>query len=535
MIPKDDLDFEYVKEALRRRFWYIVVPFFLVSTATVFYCIKAPRIYKSTTLLLVQAQEVPQDYVRSIVTSDTRSRLNTLREQVMSRPRLEEIIKTHELYPKLLAKQTIYDAIETMREHITVTTKNPEEYARAPAAFEISYEGEGAGKVKNVTAALADLFIGDNLKLRETQAAGTSKFLDRELERVRADLRKKEESVRQFKEKYSGLLPEQMESNYRILAQLQQHLDTINASMQQTEDRKVLLRTQIGTLDSIQSGAEGQEGDGVALGWDQNAATIHKLRQELESLRARYTDSHPDVLRLTATIANLEQEQKAQAAPPGGVEAGPSTTGGGENMMSLHRDDLLGQLSLIDKQLVALTNEKKEIQSEIGQYRKRIESGPKIEQLLVDLRRGYAEANESYQSLLQKKLQAELSENLERTQKGEQFVILESANLPQKPFKPDVLKLLSMGLMLALGSGLGLAFLLEYLDSSFRRSKDIENIAEIPVLVAIPIVSTARELRWKVVKKVGAIGALLSMTSVLLYALFTLWKVEPTAFQFLMN
>ena len=105
------MNLQYLKEAFIRRLWYIVLPFFMVCIATVGYCIKAPRLYKSSTLILVQPQEVPSDYVRPTVTSDARSRLNTLREQVMSRPRLQEIITKHDLYPTIRASDTMYDAL----------------------------------------------------------------------------------------------------------------------------------------------------------------------------------------------------------------------------------------------------------------------------------------------------------------------------------------------------------------------------------------------------------------------------------------
>ena len=200
--------------------------------------------------------------------------------------------------------------------------------------------------------------------------------------------------------------------------------------------------------------------------------------------------------------------------------------------MLVQREDFLSQLKLIDKQLAALAKEKKKTSRQIAQYRDRIEEGPKIENMFVDLRRDYNQANNTYQALLQKKLQAELAENLERTQKGEQFVILDPANLPQKPFEPNVRKIFSVGFMLALACGFGLAFLREYLDPTFWSSKDLESAVELPVLVSVPVVTTNQQRRWNMLKMAGAAGALVSMTSVLFYALLVLWKTHPTAFPF---
>ena len=521
MIPKDGMNLQYVKAAFLRRFWYIVLPFFAVSIATVGHCIKAPRLYKSSTLILVQPQEVPHDFVKPTVTSSAQSRINIVTEQVMSRPILEEIILQHNLYPEIRAAKTMYDAVEVMRKYISVVPKRTGGSRRGePVSFEISYEGKVPAKVRDVTAAIANLFIEENLKVRERQALGTSNFLTRELERTRQDLRQKEELVRQFKEKYAGLLPEQMENNSRILSQLQQHLNAINEGLQKSMDRKVLLQRQGSDLATL--GASAQD----------HPATLEELRRQLKSLRLRYSDKHPDVIRLSVRIANLEKQQTVipdTDSEEQDVSARPNDT---QQAMHVGSTDLYTQLELIDKEIEKLRKDKEKTSKQIQKYRNRIEVGPKIENMFVDLRRDYNQAHGTYQSLLQKKLQAELAENLERTQKGEQLMILNPANLPQKPFKPDVFKILSMGFMLAIGCGFGLAFLREHLDPTFWSSRELESIVELPVLVSVPVVNTNSERRWNTLKRVGTAGALGSMISVLFYALFVLWKMDPTVFRF---
>jgi len=254
MIPKDGLDLNYLKAALRRRFWYLVVPFFFLAMATIVYCIKAPKIYMSSALILIQPQEVPMEYVQPTVTTNIQARLKSITEQVMSRSKLEEVIKKHDLYPKIRATSSMYNAVEEMRQKITIDIdqkQSSKSRGEEPAAFQISFEGKYPAQVRDVTAELAELFIDFNYRLRAEQAAGTTKFLDRQLERMKEELRQKEELVRKFKEENMGLLPEQMQNNYSILTQLQQHMDSINDSLQKTEDRKVLLQTQLNKLETL--------------------------------------------------------------------------------------------------------------------------------------------------------------------------------------------------------------------------------------------------------------------------------------------
>jgi len=513
MIFKDGFNTQYIMDVLRRRLWYVVLPFFIVSLAAVVYCIKAPKIYKSSTLVLIQPQEVPTDYVRPIVRTDARSRLNILSEQVMSRPNLEGLIKKYNLYPEVQKSTTMYDAVEIMREHIGVDVRSKGR-GDSPASFEVSYMGADPVKVRDVATAIANLFIDYNLKLREDQTAGTTTFIERELARVREQLREKEELVRQFKTKYMGMLPENMENNYRILQQLQQQLASLNDTIQQIENRKLVLRTQWGKTETLQVDS-------------QTPLTLDQLRQQIENLRSRYTERHPDVVRLATVIARMEQEHKE-----GHAAVSASFPGQGEvpQMMPGQREDLLSQLKMLDGEMEKLREERRELDSAIEEYRRRLENGPKLEQMYVDLRRDYEQVDGSYQSLLQRKLQAVMAQNLERTQKGEQFRILEPANLPEKPFKPNISKVLFFGLVLALACSFGIIVLREQMDQAFWDKKELESFLQLPVLVSIPAIHTGKDRSRGMFKRGFAVSMLVCLASALFYALLVLWTKNAPFF-----
>jgi uncharacterized protein involved in exopolysaccharide biosynthesis len=256
--------------------------------------------------------------------------------------------------------------------------------------------------------------------------------------------------------------------------------------------------------------------------------TIDDLSQQLQQLRSRYSDLHPDVIRLKAAIAQMEEEESTDTSKADYKERRSIVPPGQTvKLMRLQRNDLLVEMKLIDAEILQLRQEKEKTTAEIKEYQRRIESGPKIEQMFVDLRRDYVRANENYQSLLQKKLEAELAENLEHTQKGEQFKIIDHANLPKQPFKPDIPRILAMGFLLAISCGIGLAFVREYLDPTFYSVKELENTLELPVLVSIPVIPADRDswLNWS--RKAASVCTLVVMASILLYALFVLWRENP--------
>ncbi len=524
MIPKDGIDLPYVKAALERRLWYVVVPFFAISLAAVIYCIVVPRAYTATTVILVEQQKVPSDYVRSTVTMNLGARLRTIQQQVKSRTRLEGIIGQYGLYDDILASGTMTDAVETFRDNIRVNVRG------GGSAFEVSFRGKNPETVRDVTDALANLFIEDNLRLRESQATGTTRFLDRELERLETELQDNETAVREFKVKYSGFLPDDMRQNETIMSHLEKQLYSINDTIEQNKDRKVVLETQLKNLERMQAqlgylqGGEGQLREGLdqASGTPENwtSPAVEELRGELKKLKTRYSEKHPDVIRLQASLTRLEEEQEI------GEEFSLDASEGA-SLIEAQEEDVNAQLQVISEELNDLQKEKREIKGDMEIYRHRIETGPKIQQMLTDITRSYRGIKDNYDALLQKKFRAQVAENLERAQQAEQFSVVDPAKLPDKPSKPQTRKILVLAFCLALATGLGGALLKEYLDPSFFRAKDLEDGLLIPVLVSIPLITTQRDHRGIIVKKVLSATAMVSMASILLYALYFLWKMDP--------
>ncbi len=527
MIPKEGLDLAYVREALQRRLWFVVTPFFLVFLGVILYCIFAPRVYRAETLILVEPQKVPGEFVSSTVTIDLNSRLRTITQQIKSRTRLEKIIHDYDLYPDIRASATMTDAVDLFSQKIEVNVRGGRH------AFQIAYEGRDPAKVRDVTNTIANLFIEDNLKLREAQAANTTVFLDRELQRLQETLHQKETKIREFKEKYRGFLPEDMEQNNTMMAHLQKQLDSINATIQQTKDRKVLLETQLNNLRRMEanfgsngSGASalldaGSGEGGSSKQWE--SADIQKLRAELRRLKARYSEKHPDVMKIEAMIAKL------QAQGDTGPETPDEETGNGDDasLFASQIEEMDAQVMMTNRELAKLRAQAAKLEKELDMYQQRIEKGPKVEQMLVDLRRGYGQVEGNYNSLLSKKFKAKLSENLEVAQQGEQFTILDHAKLPDKPYKPKTRKLLLFGFLAALATGLGMAFSAEYLDRSFFLTKDVESTLQLPVLVSVPLIVTDKDRKGILVRRVVSAAALVSIMTILLAALYFLWRLDP--------
>ena len=488
--------------------WVIIGPLFATIAVGIFLAIKLPKIYEASTLILIQPQKVPTSYVQSLVTDDADARITTLKQQILSRSNLESIIKQLGLFnhPEQ-ASMHMEDKINALRRNILVVTTRGGRRGTETSSFTISFRGEEPEMVMHVTNSLASSFISENLRSREAQAIGTSDFLEAELASMRATLEQKESEVERFRTRYMGELPEQLETNLRVLDRLQDQLISYQESLRDAQSRLTILQNQPPTRVAQSGSTETAEAS------EPDPLDIDALRAELARLKMRYTEQHPDIIRLKIQIQELEQSA-AQAGS------------GGETQSVLREPTPVLQ---VRNEISSIRSAIARLEAEIRVHEERVESIPKREQELAALQRDYEDLQTSYSSLLNRKLEAEIAVNMERKQQGEQFRIIDRAQLPARPIKPNMLMLLMMTVAAGFGLGGGLIFVIEFFNQSFRTLNDIEHSLNIPTLTVIPFIANKRHRILGIANNVGAVIAL-SATSALLAVLasITLLGVDST-------
>lgn len=462
---------ELVLETAKRRRWVILIPLTLSIIVGIYMAIVLPKVYEARTLILIEPQRVPQNYVQSIVTEAPGERINTIAQQIMSRTNLEKIISDFGLFAEPeRANMYMEDKVDSLRKRISVDVIQDR---RGADAFTIQYRDSEPIRVMKVANGLAMYFINENIKVRETQASGTSEFLEAELESMRVRLEQLEEKIKEYRRTNMGELPEQLETNLRILDRLQETLTDRQEGLRQARMRLADLNAQaaIRPQQVFVIGGDGSAGGG---------RSIQDLKSELENMRSRYTQEHPDIIRLKKMIAEMEANQQ---------DGGPSENGLDNLPQPLRRQifEVRNEIQLIEREI-----DKSKLQ--IADYERRIEVTPKREQELLSLRRDYQNIQASYDSLLARKLEADIAVNMERKQKGEQFRIIDPARQPERPVEPNMLKLFAIVMLAGLGLGGGGAFLLEYFNSTFRKADEIENFLHVPVLATIPGLLSKKKL-----------------------------------------
>jgi len=484
---------DQILEIIIRRRWFILIPFCITLTLGLFHTLTAGKTYEATTLILVQPQRVPTNYVRSVVTSTINERISTISQQILSRSNLEKIIDQFGLFQD---SKGIYleDKVNILRKQVQVKI----ERTRADAeAFSIVFQGDEPQTVMRVANTLASFFMDENLKVREAQAVGTSEFLDSELEKTRKNLEEREKQLADYRSQYMGGLPDEVESNLRTLDRLQLQMTAKNESLRQARNALAMLESQI--TQSREMASQSSNDPFSSMDFEENSGTsddeqkLASAQKEYEALLLKYTDKHPDARKIKKIIDKLEksiEESKAKAAEAEpeiddkAAQSGPGDiTTQMPNFAAMQQG---GQLKQIKTEIQKIESDVSNIEQQMKLYQVKVADTPKRQLELQSLQRDYTNIQTVFNSLLDRKLEAELSVNMEKKQKGEQFRILDHARLPERPISPNVKLLFLLSIASGLGIGVGIIFLLEIFDSSIRREEQIEKDLGLKILAAIP-------------------------------------------------
>jgi polysaccharide chain length determinant protein (PEP-CTERM system associated) len=462
-----------------------------------------PNVYSSTTLIMVEPQDVPQSFVQTTVTTRLEERLNALNQEVLSRTRLEAIIKDLDLFRDLrrqgMPPEQIVDA---MRKKIQINVFPRDN------AFRITYEGNDPVVVQQVAGRLAGLYIDENLRIREERVSGTTEFLENELEKAKRQIEQQDAQIQSFKQQHMGELPEQRETNVRTLEGVRMQLQTVSAALSAAKERKQLLDKAAAEARSMRPAGPGQNQNNLPA--IDPRMHLRELEARLVELRGRYTDEHPDVI---ATQRQIDQLRTGLGVGSG-VDKG--------KVDPLLPPELARGLAEVYAEIARLNGEQDNIEKAIQVYQTRIENTFKREQELLSLTRDYDVTKKQYQSMLDKKLEAQLSQSLERRQKGERFRVLDPANLPESPSRPNRALLRLGGIGGSFTLAIALPILLWQLDTSFHHADDLQ-AHSVRVLAVIPQMHTpdvsrrVRQYRMRVLALSG-LALVVGIATVSVYA-----------------
>ncbi|HVN04497.1 MAG TPA: hypothetical protein VMT86_08780 [Bryobacteraceae bacterium] len=458
----------------------------LLSAAVIY---SLPATYKAEAVILVDGQKVPERYVASTANADIQDRLAAISQRILSSSRLETIINTYHLYDREKAHLPLEEIIDLMRKDTKITLEHGGSQEHT-GSFRISYEGRDPAVVAEVANQIGNLFIEENLRTREKHAEGTSAFIEEQLQQARKTLHALELQVADYKLKHKGELPEQESSLASAIARLQIELQANQDAINRAEESKALLQNSLSTAESTARVLERTQARGPAVNASSGGdarKTAAALQAELDALRLRYTEDHPDVQRLEQLLAQARRTEKAAAATPANKALDPPAP---DLLQQRERiASLETEAKLAVHELEFRKAERRDILAKIAALQARIDTLPVREQELTALSRDYETAKANYQSLLDKRIAADMATDLEHRQQGERFTMIDPAQPPAKPFSPDRPQLLWLAVTLslfgALAAGLAREFKRNVLLGEWELPPDIPVLGRVSP-IAIP-------------------------------------------------
>ncbi len=506
-------------EIWRVRKWLIILcPLgLLVASAVVAY--RLPSIFQAETVILVDSQQVPDRFVPTIITSDIAGRLTTLQQQVLSPTRLKKLVEAEGLYPDPIAKRSEEEIISSVQKSIVVETVHAG--SGKMAAFRIAYSSRNRNEVAPIANHLAQMFIEENLKVREDQTQGTAEFLDDQLKDTKRRLDETEEQLRAIKSRNILDLPESKPYHMEALSNLRGQLQAVQDKINQCQRDKSILQSMLvaeGPAPTVD--IDGDQGSGAGLSSEE--ARIQKLENKLSELRVRYGPAHPDVRKTQNEIDRLRKsiaDAPHNASGPA-VDTKPAIQ---TDRASPRNPVLQAQIDKLDQDIREQTKLLQPLQERMEFHTSKLAQVPVFEQQIARLQQDYEFLKVQYTGLLEKKQGAEMSYALEIRQKAERFVVLDAAQTPLRPAAPNRILITLAGLAGGLVFGIALATAAEIKEESVRSEAEAARICGKPILGGIPrIVSKQERLktRWRAAGLVAgtlagsaAIGLLFSFVS----------------------
>lgn len=576
--PKDEkpITLARVLDSLRRRWSSAVAVLGGGLALTLALALLLPPTFRSTGTILIEQQEVPQDLVRSTVTSYADQRVQVISQRVMTTQNLLDIVRRHDLYPDLIKSETRERIIEEMRQDIRFEMLSADVIdprsglpRKATIAFSVSYEHRSPDLAMKVANELTTLYLNENLTSRARLAQDTAAFLTTEGDRLQRTIDELERKLATFKEANVAQLPEMASLNMQLLDRTEQELRNAETELRSLAQQRTYLEAQLAQL-RPNSVYLSDTGERILSPEDR----LKMARSELAAARARYSPDHPDIARLEREISGMQG-------------AAPSAASADRNDLQRQLVELRGQLSVardryaaehpdvrqlergvaeleaqlarapnvrgdaftedadnpayiqIRAQLEAAVNDQLALRGKVAQlraksedYQRRLALSPALEREYRELSRDYENAQLRYREVRAKQMEAQLAENLEADRKGERFSLIEPPLVPESPASPNRLAILVLGFILSLALGAAAVAIAEVLDTSFRGRADVLDVLAVPPLALIPRIVTAedlraaaRRMRFAAIGSVVVVTAALTLTHFLYRPLDTLWFV----------
>jgi uncharacterized protein involved in exopolysaccharide biosynthesis len=562
---------DYLDILWRRKYW-IVIPAIILMIGTVVFTYSLPESFKSEGLILIESQEIPQDLIRTTVTSYADQRIEVIKQRLLTTNRIMEVVEKHNLYPEQRKRSPITAPIvELFKNNVSVdiiqanvTDPASGRAKRASIAFTVSFMDQSPQKAQQVANELVTEFLNENARARTDRAEDTTQFLKLEGDRMQKEIQQTEKEIAEFRDQYSDSLPDMLDYNLTTVQNIQEEISSIQNQIMVLSDQMTTMGLQLSMIPKQATGATSNAAGQPSA----PMIALQELRAQYRSMQSKYSANHPDLQRVKREIDVLEAEVGVNASPREEVEM--QLTSARSNLQTLkqryaaeHPDvksaeaeitrleqrladlpeentnadtqtargstnpvyiEVSAKIDATEREIGRLRERQADLREKLAEYENRVYQTNQVQRAYQDLTRDRENKLAKYQELRAKQLEAELAQTLETENKGENFTLIEPPQVSNTAEKPNRKKLIVMGFAGSIGAGVGLGLLVEMLFGGVRGYTQISRIVGKPPIVVIPLIKTDHEKRRKrrIIYSLIVLGIILGLGAVILFHFFVM-------------
>ncbi len=452
----------WIKKRYVMLFSWLICPIGFIYVATL------PDQYASRAQVFVDTRSVLQPLLRGLaIQTNPDQEIQMMAKTLLSRSNVEIIARESDLDIAAQTEAQFEGIVSELVNSIRLSSTGRDNI------YNISYENKDAIVAQKVVKETLDLFVegvlGNNR--RDTDTAG--KFLDEQIAEYESRLSEAEQRVADFKRQYNDILP-LSGTYYAQLQRLQEELEDTQLQIKQTKQQVDSLKSQMAQKKSSDSfGVTNADEPVLRTRYDDR---IRGLEEQLDTLKLRFTDKHPDVIETKALLESLEAARTKE------IDAflNESDEDGTQPLNDLNREIKL-EVSRYQSNLAALEVKETDVKAKIARLESKVDLIPQIEAENTALNRDYSITKGKYEELLSRKEAADLSRRAEVSSEELQFRIIEPPLVPKRPSGPNRLILYTAVLIIGFGSGIGVAFLVSQLNPILIRPKQLLQVADYPI------------------------------------------------------
>lgn len=431
--------------------------------------------YEASAKVFVDTQSVLKPLMSGLAFQpDSDQQVRMLARTLISRPNIEQLIKSPSAGLNNLSEVDRDRTIDRLTKEIKITPSGDANL------FSITYRDISPQRAKVIVSDLVSLFVSAGVTDKQRDSEQARRFLDEQIKVYELKLTESENRLKDFKLRNFGMTGTSNQDFFARVSASSEEINRLRIELQAAQRSRDALRHELSTEDPTISPEAMTPGTAVAF--SETESRLDAQRRQLDDLLRRYTDQHPDVVAARRTIAQLEQQRRAEQ------ESRKSTGAKGPAPTSPVFQRIRVALAEAEAKVASLQGQLGAQQSQLEQARTTAGKMPQVEAELAQLNRDYDVVRKNYEQLVARRESASLGEKIDLSTKVAEFRVVEPPRVSPTPAKPSQMMVAMLGVFASVAAGLGAAFVMTQAFPTIQDARQLREIAGRPVLGSVSMV-----------------------------------------------